>query len=306
MSNPTFVVPKVLDDASSNLQLVLPSFELTIDASNAVFAGFTASINEYLHVMLTSSAASLNTAFQLFTEDTDLIGDTNTLDLQFRYVTPAGGDSSLFQSFADSKVVDGISENILLNGPIDLTTTHSIAATALNTTSFLDAHTSGADLSANKVTLADEYINYIAYALFNNTQGMDLLSNVVSVVDDLNAKADTALVNKLVPLKTGGALGDNVYDKSQNGVTITSHPAEMILAQIQQYQPTRLQTLEVTTDANWYKNFLIAGDILSFDVTVNIPSGQNLTGNANPANRAVDSTGAISARRYTVDVHITA
>lgn len=296
----------VLVDSSTNLQVVLPSFELTIDASNAVFAGFTASINEYLHVMLTATAVDLNAAFEYFTEDVDLLQNIKNLDLQFRYVTPAGGDATLFQSFADSKVVNSTTTNLLLNGPID-TTNHVIASTDLRTTSFLDAYNSqvAGDLSANKVTMADEYINYIAYALFNNTQGLDLLSNIVSVVDGLNTKADDALVNKLVPLKTGGENGTNVYVKSANGININSHPSEMILAQIEQYQGHRLTSLVPDGTDNWYKNFLIPGDILSFDVTVNVPAGQNLTGNTNSSgNVAVDSVGVISARKYTVDVHI--
>lgn len=330
MSSST-IIPSVIQN-TDNLQLVLPEFGFTVDASCALFASYSTNIPNELHVKLTANVDEINQAFQYFTEDVDLLQGTPELDLQFRYVEPAGGPVGLFSSFADSIVVQSATDvSLKADGPISVqtgsTTGVSIDDIGIQTASFLDGFdaTTTGDLSANRVTLADEYINYIAYALFNNTQGLDLFNNVKQLTNELNYAADLTLIDhNLTPLLDGGVGADpttghggsNIYNKSGT-VSDSSHPSELLLTQIEKLMPERLQNLvpdsnNTPPDANWYNNFLRVGDVISFNVTAKVHTGQNLTNNkrgtGTSTNYAFDSSSVnnniIKNRIYTVDVHI--
>lgn len=291
------IIPSVFTtNGVSCINLVLPSFSFTVDASNAVFPTYSPSLSQGVNVLIHASASTLNNAFQIFTTDTDLLQTVSSEDLQFRYVEQTGNYApytNLFDTFANS-VAD-----------INLTGSSVI---------YVPPSQSLLDPNADRKTMGDEYISYIAYALFNNTQGLDLLTNVKTVSDDLNTKADDTLINdRLKPLLTGADNGGNVYSSSQQ-VNDSSHPAEAILTQIENMQPQRLQTITPiggTGNENWYKNFLISGDIISFDITVYVPIGQNLTNNQSQTNLALSantgnaSASGIDLRLYTINVLLT-
>lgn len=299
MSVPVITPGVFIVDDVSYVNIVLPSFSFSIDASNAVFTTYNPLISQGVNVRIYASASTLNNAFQFFTEDTDLLQTDPHLGLQFRYVDQSGNYGSytnLFDTFANS-IAD--TNPVTINPSISYTPP---------TQSLLDP-------LADRKTMGDEYITYIAYALFNNTEGVDLLSNIKHVSDDLNAKADAAIINeKLYPLTFSGDNGDNIYIGTRQ-ISDTSHPAQVLLTQIEYLQPQRLQNLIPVGGAgneNWYKNFLHEGDILSFDITVFVPVGQNLTQNQSPTNMSLSAnTGnttasGIDSRLYTVNVFLTA
>lgn len=309
MSVPIITPGVFIVDDVSYVNIVLPSFSFSIDASNAVFTTYNPLISQGVNVRIYASASTLNNAFQIFTEDVDLLQNDAKHDLQFRYVDQSGNYGTYVDQSGNSKsypnLFDTFANSIADTNPVTINPSISYTPPAQ---SLLDP-------LADRKTMGDEYINYIAYALFNNTQGLDILSNIKPVSDDLNSKADAAIINdRLYPLTFSGDNGDNIYIGTRQ-ISDTSHPAQVLLTQIEYLQPQRLQNLIPVGGAgneNWYKNFLHEGDILSFDITVFVPVGQNLTQNQSPNNMSLSAnTGnttasGIDSRLYTVNVFLTA
>jgi hypothetical protein len=295
----TNIVAHVIVDGSNaetdNIHLVLPSLSFDVSGQLLSFDTYTLNLLHGFKIDLTASVDALNHSFQVFSRDIDP-GQGLTTDvsnLQFRYVPPATG--RLFADFSASTVSSR-------DGPWNTTTKNP----ANLRVGFIDT---AADPSYG--TLGDDFVNYISYAIFNNTQGLDLLDNVRIVVDGTNLKSDQSLDAKLSTFT--GVTESTDYDANAT-VNSNSHPSEVILAQIEYWKPNRLTELDpidatglVAGDANWYNNFLRAGDIISFNATVYPAAGQNLTTNVNPSNIALEGTplrNQIVPRLYTIEVHL--
>lgn len=296
----------VIEDASGAdtdcIHLVLPNLNFGLSGELLSFDTVDVSLERAFTIYLTGSASRLNKAFQVFTRDIDP-GQGLTTDvsnLLFRYVDPSAGDllfSPFSTSIASSR--DGPWNTVAPKPPATLVT------------GFIDLNA-----DASYVTLGDDFVNYISYAIFNNTQGLDLLDNVRIVVDGTNTNADVALKEKIVTFAPVQA--SNNYDAS-NSVTSSDHPSEVILAQIEANKPERLDELKLVDPSgnnpannNWYENFLIPGDVISFNASVRAATLQNLTTNSNANNDALEALTAggprthIKDRKYTIHVTLEA
>ena len=144
--------------------------------------------------------------------------------------------------------------------------------------------------------LAQDYVQYLAYNMFNTIQGVDLFNNEQTVRDNLQSSFITAFQDKMNTLayltNNSGDVGTAIADGSFTATTgtIANAPPKVILRQIIQNQRTRLQTLSsVTVDEGslpLYKVPLMVGDIIAF--TLVVTSGNDTI--TSPAQDILDRT----------------
>ena len=152
--------------------------------------------------------------------------------------------------------------------------------------------------------LAFDYVQYLAYNMFNTIQGTDLFNNEQTVRDSLQSSFITAFQNKMTELgvltKENGDIGTATEDGTFTATSgsISNFPSKVMLKQIIDNDPSRLNdipSLSVSVPENTlplYKVPLNAGDILVF--TLVVTSGNTMLG----------SGAAISNRTYLISMTI--
>jgi hypothetical protein len=165
------------------------------------------------------------------------------------------------------------------------------------------------------ITVADDFLRYIAKGLFNTTRGVDLFNNEENVLNSINDQSKIELHNLLITMLqgAGASYAPYIYDTanqrytsidangnpsgSDGNVYASKNPSSKLLKQIMLSKPSRLNDLSanyVIPGTKWVKMPLLEGDTINFLVTINSPAGQNtLTGAA-----------AISARTYKIVITI--
>ena len=166
------------------------------------------------------------------------------------------------------------------------------------------------------ITVADDFLRYVAFNLFNTTRGVDLFNNEENVLNSINNKSKIALHTLLSTMlqSSESAYAPYIYDTahhqytsidlsgnpsgSDGSVNASKNPSSKILRQIMGSAPSRLNNLAANyaiAGTKWVKMPLLVDDTISFLVTINSPVSQNtLTGVAT----------AISARTYKIIVTI--
>jgi hypothetical protein len=280
---------------TSNIDVYLPTLNISVTALEALFPGFEQAINFKYNVDISLNCfdSSLNAAFQFHTNNIDSMwdpsygnfnfsSDFSYNDLRFTYKYQ---DHS-FSSFIDSVVTTSPGDN---GGKI----TTEVGGNAL---SYLSP-------SSRKTTMGDEYTSYLAYNLFRTVKGLELLGNVDEVAVTLDYNADENLEAKLKVLCDDFSKNQVFVDDLHTGYDINKiHPSQLILQAIMKKDPERINTMNIdpSDGTYWYNNLLVEGDKLIFTLTVSPATGQeNL--NAVLPDTTIGSSPASAGASYTTN-----
>ena len=156
------------------------------------------------------------------------------------------------------------------------------------------------NIPSNKKLLKHDYIRYLALKLFNTTQGVDLMSNVLdlnenmaSVCGDFSGSIFNNIISLLKSISTTGNDSNLTFDNSGNYLTnsleTNKNIVRSLMNQILYYNPARFQDISGSSSVFGTSGIfgdlttrpvpLMVGDVLFFVVNVTPPPGQNVLTN---------------------------
>jgi len=146
-----------------------------------------------------------------------------------------------------------------------------------------------APIPSNKMLVCHDYIRYLALKLFGTHHGTDLFNNQIELIEDIRSLcgsdvAGAVWYNVSQALQAVGVNNANLnqtfkgLNYADTDLSGNSNISRELMLQIGQYAPDRFATL--TDDSDDIQPVpLIAGDSISFTLTINAAEGQeNLTG----------------------------
>ena len=149
----------------------------------------------------------------------------------------------------------------------------------------------GGTYSDVRSLMKHDFMRYVANALFNTHQGLDLVSNETAVSQDIATNGSELFVSDIsAALAAAGTEASPLTNSDATDANLS----RILLRHIAASAPTRLSDIltNVSNDNNANRNAIpfIQNDTINFHVTVNAAANQNnLTG-----------VGAIAARTYRV------
>ena len=167
------------------------------------------------------------------------------------------------------------------------------------------------NIPSSKKLLKHDYIRYLALKLFNTTQGVDLMSNVLdlnenmaSVCGDFSGSIFNNIMGLLTAISTTGNDSNLTFDNSGNYLTnsleTNKNIVRSLMNQILYYNPARFQDISGSSSVFGTSGIfgdlttrpvpLMVGDVLFFVVNVTPPPGQN----------ALTNVQSIPSRKYLI------
>lgn len=252
-------------------ELILEAFNssVTMDTSGTLVSSSVASIDASANAVLTVSLADMKNMFKIQTDSADIL-DANESDLKY-YVEKGAYWPTL--------------------NPANAMMDHASSSNAIAT----------ADLAANKLMVAHDFVRYLAEKLFGTHHGVDLFNNEVALLQNLRSKCGSSgamgIIEDLIDSVdiTNGDHADIATDADGNkymtGATNTSaNICKALHEQLARNSPSRFSSL--TDSPNKQSLPFEEDDSFTFKLTVNPEASQHtLTG--------VD---AIGARTYKVQL----
>jgi hypothetical protein len=157
--------------------------------------------------------------------------------------------------------------------------------------------------------VSKDFIRDLARQLFGTYLGADMFTNEDSVVTDINSKCDEVAVSiqaliSSVDKSTGtlsGMITDGAGDKYLPDVTTSSNISRELFNQLMHSAPSRFVQIQANylyhaTDDGYYRMPILAGDTVTFMLTLTPAAGQVAAVPTGPA--------SLNARTYTVILNV--